>query len=329
MNAAQPLDVIITVGDRRASRPVCGENKAFLPIAGIPILHYVLRAVEQAQYTSRIFVVGDKARIERSLDTPHTPFRGTRPLVVLEQGQTLYENVWTAFIHTLPGYEAGSDWQPYAATAAAEQAVLVMPGDMPLATPFELDEFIEACDLSTYDYFLGLSTEATLRAYAPQAGRPGIQMACFVLRDLSVRQNNLHVVKPLRLGNRHYIQKMYDLRYQREWRNMAKLCLELWGMRDASVQMVWAYMRLHIARLLVQRHWQHVRLFRPFFLDLPMVASLLSQLLRTRFTTVLTHYGGCTLDIDNAEHYEAIRANFDEWQVYQQRLAKELKQQSR
>jgi CTP:molybdopterin cytidylyltransferase MocA len=325
MDTAQSLDVIITAGDRHASRPVLGESKAFLPLAGAPVLHHVLSAVARARCTARIFVVGDQARLEKTLAMPHTSWRGTHPLCVLEQGNTLYDNVWSAFLHTLPDYTPGTDWRVYANTAALDKAVLVMSGDIPLATPFEIDEFVEACDLSRYDYCLGMTAEPTLRAYYPQDGRPGVQMSYFTVRDLCVRQNNLHLVKPLRLGNRHYIQKMYDLRYQREWSNMVRLCLDLWHTRDASVRMIWSFLCLHMARVLTRFGWQHAALCRPFFLDLSLAESLLSQLLRTRFTTVMTHYGGCALDIDNAEHYEAIRVNFDRWLAYQHELAKELK----
>lgn len=327
MDTAQSLDVIITAGDRHASRPVLGESKAFLPLAGVPVLHYVLGAVERARCTARIFVVGDQARLEKSLAMPNTPLRGTCPLFVLEQGNTLYDNVWSAFLHTLPDHTPGADWRVYTNTAVLDKAVLVMSGDIPLATPFEIDEFVEGCDLSRYDYCLGVTAEPTLRAYYPQDGRPGVQMAYFTGRDLRVRQNNLHLVKPLRLGNRHYIQKMYDLRYQREWSNMVRLCLELWHTHDTSLRMIWSFLCLHMARAITRFGWQRAVLFRPFFLDLPLVESLLSQFLRTRFTTVMTHYGGCTLDIDNAEQYEAICVNFDRWLAYQHELVQELKQQ--
>jgi hypothetical protein len=327
-HASQSLDVIITAGDRWGSRPVLGGNKAFLPIAGVPVIHYVLGAVERARCTARIFVVGDKARLETVLAAPRAPFRGTRPLVLLEQGNTLYDNVWKAFLHTLPDYAPGKDWQAYTETAAVDKAVLVMPGDIPLATPFEIDEFVDSCDLSRYDYCLGLTAEPTLRAYYSRDERPGIQMPYYALRDLRVRQNNLHLVKPLRFGNRHYVQKVYDLRYQREWYNILKLCGELWRSQDTSLRMIWSFLCLHIAGAVTRYGWQHAYLFRPFFLDLPMVASLMSQLLRTRFTTVETHYGGCMLDVDNAEHYEAICNNFERWFAYQHTLAKELKQQT-
>jgi hypothetical protein len=328
MNPSQSLDVIITAGDRHASRPVLGENKAFLPVAGIPVLHHVLSAVERARCTARIFVVGNKSRLEQLLSVSHTPFRGTCPVLVLEQGETLYDNVWTTFLHTLPEYTPGADWRPLADTAAVDKAVLVMPGDMPLATPFEIDEFVDGCDLARYDYFLGLSSATTLRAYYPQQDRSGIQMAYFTLRDLQARQNNLHLVKPFRLGNRHYIQKMYNLRYQREWHNMVQLCIELCRSREVSLRLVGAYLCLHVARLATHYGWQRTVLFRPFFLELSMVASLLSQLLRTRFTMVMTHYGGCALDVDNAEHYAAICANFERWTEHQETLARELKQRA-
>jgi hypothetical protein len=252
--------------------------------------------------------------------------RGRRPLYLLEQGNTLYENVWNAFLQTLPEYTPGTDWRRYLDTPAVDKAVLVMPGDIPLATPAEIDAFVDACDLTRYDYCLGLSSASVLQAYYPQDGRPGIQMAYFTLRDLRVRQNNLHLVKPLRLGNRHYIQKVYNFRYQREWRNIARMIWELCTTQNGSLRVACYYLCLHMARYLTTLGWQHYRLFRPLFLEMPVIASVFSQLLQTRFTTVLTPYGGCTLDIDNADHYAAVCANFERWRVHQHDLAKERKQ---
>src|SRR5213595_2099847 len=101
---SQHLDVIVTAGDRDASRPVLGDNKAFLPLAGVPIINYVLSAIEQAHCTARIFVVGDTARLAAALAVPNTPWHNTCPLYLLEQRNTLYENVWHAILHTLPDY---------------------------------------------------------------------------------------------------------------------------------------------------------------------------------------------------------------------------------
>src|SRR5262249_643140 len=285
---SQSLDVIVTAGDRHASRPVLGDNKAFLPIAGVPVINHVLSAIEQARCTARIFVVGDTARLRAARPVPNTPVRGTGPRDVLEQGNTLYENAWNAFLHTLPDYTPATDWRIYMDTPAVDKAVLVMPGDIPLATPAEIDAFVDGCDLARYDYCLGLSSESLLQAYYPQDGHPGIQMAYFTLRDLCVRQNNLHLVKPLRLGNRHYIQNVYDFRYQREGRNIGRVIGELCTTKSGSLRVASYYLCLPLARLITNLGWQHARLFRPFFLEMPVVTSVFSQFLQTRFTAVLT-----------------------------------------
>lgn len=323
--APQRFDVIIAAGNRRASRPVLGTNKILLPVAGAPVITHVLSAVERARCTDRIFVIGDTAQLEKALASPHSPFQGKRPLHLIEQYHTFYENVWQGFLHTLPNYAPDAGWQVYMDRPEVDKAALFLSGDIPLATPQEIEAFVSNCDLTRYDYFLGFTAEPVLRAYYPRDGRPGIKMAYFNLRDLQIRQNNLHLVKPFRLGNRFYIEKMYESRYQKEWRNILQLCWELVGRQRGSWRFVGAFLCLHAARLLSRYRLGNFRLARPFFLELPVVCSLLSQLLNTRFTIVTTPYGGCTLDIDNAEHYAILCANFTAWLSHQGMLARELK----
>ena len=82
---------------------------------------------------------------------------------------------------------------------------------------------------------------------------------------------------------------------------------------------------MHAAQLLSRYGLGNFRIARPFFLELPVVCSLLSQLLNTRFNIVTTPYGGCALDIDNAEHYAALCANFTAWLSHQETLVRDLK----
>lgn len=320
----EQLDVIVTAGDRGASRPVLKTNKVFLPIAGIPAINYVLSAIERSRAAARIFVVGDKGRLEEALSVANSPFQGRCPITLIEQSDSLYDNVWKAFLHTLPGYEPGMDWRLFA-ESASDKAVLVMPGDIPLATPAEIDAFVDHCDLTRYDYCLGLTSESALEPYAPQAERLGIRMAHFPLRDVKVRQNNLHLVKPLRIANRHYIQRVYNYRYQKRLPDILKLLWQIIILPDVSFRCLSAFACLHIAQIVARLGWGGFPLFQPLFLDLSMLASHLSQALQTRMTMVTTYYGGCTLDVDNAEHYEAICTNFTRWLTHQERLAKELK----
>lgn len=321
----QRFDVIIAAGNRRASRPVLGVNKMLLPVAGAPVITHVLSAVERARCIDRIFVVGDTAQLEEALTSPHSPFQGKRPLHLLEQYPTFYDNVWEGFLRTLPDYAPETGWQVYLDRPEADKAALFMSGDIPLATPQEIEAFVAGCDLTRYDYFMGVTTEPVLRAYYRRNGRPGIKMAYFNLRDLQIRQNNLHLVRPFRLGNRFYIGKMYEYRYQKEWHNIMKLCWELLGKQRGSWRFIGAFLCLHAARLLSRYHLGNFRLARPFFLELPVVCGLLSQLLSTRFSIVTTPYGGCALDIDNAEHYAALCANFTAWLSHQEALARQPK----
>ena len=177
--------------------------------------------------------------------------------------------------------------------------------------------------LSRFDYFfgryLGIKTAPFI---APEPD--WIRMSYFTLRNLRFRQNNLHLVRPFRLGNRFLIEKMYEYRYQKEWHNIAKLCWELFGKQRSSWQYIGAFLRLHAARLVTRYGMAHFRPAQQFFLELPVVCDLMSQLLDTRFAIVNTPYGGCTLDIDNAEHYAAICANFTAWLSHQEALDREM-----
>ena len=321
----QRFDVIIAAGNRRASRSVLGTNKIMLPVAGAPVITHVLSAVERAKCTDRIFVVGDVRQLEQALSSPNSPFQGLRPVRLIEQYHTFYENVWEGFLHTMPDYDPQAGWQPYATGPEADRAALFTSGDIPLATPQEIEAFVAACDLNRSDYFLGVTSNSVLQAYYPRPSRPGMRMAYFTLRNLRIRQNNLHLVRPFRIGNRFYIEKMYEYRYQKEWHNIAKLCWELFGKQRSSWRFIGAFLRLHAARILTRYGFADYRPARPFFMGLPVVCDLMSQLLDTRFTIVNTPYGGCALDIDNAEHYAAICANFTAWLSHQEAMDRELK----
>ena len=317
-----PLDVIVAAGDRRASKSVLGESKVFLPIAGAPVLHHTIAAIERARATRRIFVVGDRARIETSLAAPGSPIRGLRPLIVVEQGDTLYANVWAALQSALgpmaPPSPATEDLRDDVRTTA----VLLVTGDAPVLVPEEIDELVDTADLDRFDYVLGVTAEATLAAYYPRDGRPGIRMTYWDTRDLGWRQANLHLFRPFRIGNRGYVEQLYALRYQRDWVNMLRFFAWLRRTGHLSRHTLAAFVALQLARL--ARRTGHLRssLVRPFLLERSRMEAVVSALMHTRFTIVETHYGGGALDIDDAEAYRAVTANFDRWIAHQAGIAR-------
>ena len=52
-------------------------------------------------------------------------------------------------------------------------------------------------------------------------------MAYFNLREGRFRQSNLHLIRPGRIGNRHYIEEMYEHRHQREFGSVAAMAWRL------------------------------------------------------------------------------------------------------
>lgn len=316
------LDVIVAAGDRRASKSVLDESKVFLPIAGAPVLHHVVAAIEGARATRRIFVVGDRARIERSLAAPGSPIRGRRPLVVVEQGDTLYANVWAALRTALGPAAPPSPASDDLPDDVRDTTVLLVTGDAPLLVPEEIDELVAGADLARFDYVLGVTGEATLAAYYPRDGRPGIRMTYWDTRDLGWRQANLHLFRPFRIGNRGYVERLYELRYQRDWLNMLGLFAWLRRTGHLSRHTLTAFVGLQLARVARAAGVLRSPLVRPFLLDRARMEGVVSALMRTRFTIVETHYGGGALDIDDADAYGAISANFDRWTAHQAAIAR-------
>ena len=63
------VDTIVLAGDKSASRSVLGKNKLFLEIDKIPLLVYVLNALENVEQIGNIYIIGPKTAIEDLLLT--------------------------------------------------------------------------------------------------------------------------------------------------------------------------------------------------------------------------------------------------------------------
>ena len=118
-----------------------------------------------------------------------------------------------------------------------DQAMLIVPCDAPLMTPQEVEYFISHANMENYDHVLGLVSQKQLKYFYPQEGKPGIKMAYLHIKEDSFRINNLHLVKPLRIENREYIQKMYQYRYQRNFKNLSTFCfIDFWKRQSPALQ---------------------------------------------------------------------------------------------
>ena len=163
-----------------------------------------------------------------------------------------------------------------------------------------------------------------MRVFSPKAsGEPGIHMACINLREGRVRQSNLHLVQPARVVNRHYIGDLYEHRYQKEFGNIAKLAWRLVRDERGGLVILYYYGLMHLAGLAhrcgLKRLADRVRSRIP----MQRIEAGCSTLLRASFRFVVTHAGGCAIDIDNEHDFDVSTARYEEWRAAQaERAAK-------
>jgi hypothetical protein len=232
-----------------------------------------------------------------------------KPLHVVPQFRNLYENGWETYRRLLPG--AGPEGRD-PAPEDADTSVLYASADLPFATPQEISAFTRRSLALDCDYALGLCTEASMRDFYPEApGEPGIRMAYFNLREGRYRQSNLHWIKPARIANRHYIEEMYEHRYQRQIGQMIALGWRLLRLQEGGFSVLYYYGLMHLAALADRSGLG--RLSDAIRARIPMarIEAGCSALLGGRFRFVVTEVGGCAVDIDNERDYAAARKRFE------------------
>ena len=103
--SALSVQAVLLAGDRGASRAVRGRSKAFLEVAGKPMVVHVLEALLHTPEVSEVFAVGDTVRLEKALAEfgclQLAASRG-KPVQIVPQRNSLLENVWHSFLRTLP-----------------------------------------------------------------------------------------------------------------------------------------------------------------------------------------------------------------------------------
>jgi hypothetical protein len=312
------VPAIVAAGDTKAARAVYGESKAYLEVAGRTLVARVVSVLQRVPEVSEVWVVGQAERLAKALDEETLRGELVKPLWIVPQYRNLYENAWFTYRRLLPGAGVeGRDPTP----EEAELPVLYLATDLPFATPQEISEFVRKGFAANVDYALGLATEHELEAFYPQGGEPGIRMAYFNLREGRFRQSNLHLVKPARLGNRHYIEDMYEHRYQRQLGQALGLAWRIFSERGGGVRVLFFYGLMHLAGVLDRRGLRHVADLVRRWLSVERVERACGALLRGSFRFVVTGIGGCALDVDNEHDLDVARQRFAVWERELARVA--------
>jgi len=318
------VNAIVVAGDRGKSHPVFGKNKAFLEIAGVPLVARVVSALDAAKSVSEIYIVGPKDKLEQTLSAAQQKTRFSKPIHLFEQRTNLYKNVWHTFLETIPAYRQGKPAGDLAKSDERDAVILIVAADMPLLVGAEVDEFVSKCDMDSYDYIVGMTREEDLSHYYPKGERPGIRLAYMHFSEGNVRQNNMHMVRPFRVGNRYYVQTMYNLRYQKELGNMVRLAWEILRREEGGWGALGYYLMLQVSLLLSRLRLSVLTNMVRRRTHMDSVVACVSKLLKTRFSVAYTSLGGATLDVDHGHEYKVIERRFSEWMSYQEQKARAL-----
>ncbi len=316
------IPAIVTAGDGKASRAVYGDAKVYLEIAGRSLVARTVSVLMRVPEISEVWVVGNAARLEKTL-------RGdvalaaelVKPVHIVPQYGNLYENAWHTFRRSLPGAgPAGRDPEG----AELDQRVLYLSADLPFARAEEVSDFVRKSLATGCDYALGLVTEDSLAPFYPTQTKPGIELAYFNVADGRVRQSNLHLVKPARLGHRWYIEDMYEHRYQKELFHALALAWRVLTRKGGGVRLLLYFVVMHLAGLADRARLRSLADLLRRFISFERIERACSQLLDTRFRFAVTEVGGCGLDIDSESDIDIARERFEEWSKQQAERATAL-----
>ena len=302
------MDAVILCGDKGASRMVEGERKAFLYIHGAPLFMYVVHAAIKVERVSRIFIVGDKEKLDYHLSQIRwAPL--TKPVTTIEQAGSLLENIWSGFVSTIDNYQEGME---AANPEVMRKYVLFLPGDAPLMTPEEINEFLDKADMDSHDYVAGFTPSEVMEKYYPTRDKPGIRMAYVHFREGLFRINNMHLARPFLCRNKDVIQVMYVSRYQKDMQNILRLAKDMWE-HHVNLQSLMQYTLLQLAMFLSFARMTFLSDMVRRRVTMAKVAKSVSKILGMRTGWAVTERGGAALDVDNNADYETMKAMFMEW----------------
>ena len=318
MNNQKTYDAILLAGEGKSSYKVHHQNKAFLTINGACLIHYIVETLQKVESIQDIYVVGPKEKLQQAFLSGRIDLTSPKRIHIVEQKTNLYENIWHTFLQSLKN-ENGA--RPNTDTHR-DRAVLIVPCDAPLMTSQEVEYFISHADMEKYDHVLGLVSREKLQHFYPQKKTLGIKMAYIHFKEASFRINNLHMVKPLCIENREYIQKMYQYRYQRNFKNLILFSLSLFGKDKLRHYKCYIGLQLCLffANLGLDSLVDYFRNLNPR----KELEKTISTIMKTRFKTLEVPYPGAALDIDNAKDYDAMKIQFYEWWKYLQEYKESL-----
>lgn len=309
--ASRTIPVIVTAGDRGAAREVYGESKVYLKVAGRPLVAHVVAQLQRVPEIDSVYVVGDGQRLNSVFADPAVKAELTKPLILVEQFENLFQNSWETYRRTLPG--APPEGRDPETEEDRDHQVLFLSGDLPFITPEEISEFIRLGQASGCEYAIGLSPERALDLFHPREEdeSDGVAVTYFNIRENRLKQNNLHLTKPAKIVNRHYAQDMYEHRKQREVGSMVGLAWRLLRSEEGGGSIAFFFLLIALSGWLDRHRLRRLADRARHIVSTERVERALGRLMKTDLRLIVPEIGGCAIDVDTEQEYDAICKNYD------------------
>jgi hypothetical protein len=312
------VDAVVLAGTHQDKRRLIqGHNKAFLPLGDRPCLHYVLEALRGSERVERIFVVGPSEDLGRRLPPA---VHGYEP--VGEKGRML-DNAFEAY------RTADASLLPRAVTegggGSIDNLYLFITADVPLAVPEAINDFVDRGFArerelgERIDFFAGVADEVGLAPFYPGAARRGIYRPYMELKHQRLRLANIYLARPARIRNLEILQQGFAARKLTQWRSVLRLIRTFLG-NPAGLRGAGHVVCLQAVSVLDRAGLHPLARVARNRLDLAVIERTASSMLGCHFRSLITPFGGLSLDIDDESDYQIIRDNLEVWREHQRGL---------
>ena len=157
-----------------------------------------------------------------------------------------------------------------------------------------------------------MTEQRFLARFESKPGQPGIDMRCLHLSNGSFRLNNLHFARPFRIRNRAYLERVYQIRYQSQFRNVLATARDMIRIQG-GLQAVTLYCRAQLALWLRAMKFHYLFDLARRGLTPERATSVAGRLLGASVAIVETTGGGCAIDVDNETDYQILCTRFSEF----------------
>lgn len=299
------IDVIVLAGTHQNPRRLVQDrNKAFLEIAGRPLVRHVVDALEGARNVERIFVVGPPDELGAVL-------AGCRRTHCVPQEGKMLSNCWAAIRAAEQRHEELDDDE------VSRRPLLIISCDLPLISAAAVDDFIRRCaalDRGCSEpnaMLVGIAENASLAPYYGTGDQAGIERPLVQLSAGQMRLANIYIARPRLLAHSEFLQTSFSYRKAKDWRNVLKLVFSLFK-QHGGWSAAWTTARLQLTAML--RHGKG-RLYWKLRAGntIERMERGVSTVLGGPVRIVVTPYGGLSLDVDDEQDFQVLSDNYAEW----------------